>query len=349
MKKTTKYLSLLLIVLFSASLFQSCNNDDDELQGVSAPVIEYVAASVDENGQAANPLVATEIGYANNTYVIHGKGFSSLRHIYFNDYESQFNPNLVTDTDIFITINKDTPYSNVSNKLKLETAFGTVEYDFVIAPPVPVFSSFNPVNAADGEVITLKGNYFVDPVVKVGETEAEVISNTLTEIKIKLPEGSQDKKITVTTLSGDSTWDTAIGSAIFDDVFYGGWNIEEWNNHQLVTDPENAYQGNVYIQKEISGWDNIQFNWIYNEEVISKYDGIQFAVRSDAPGKLQMVFNGDWSDNAERTFTTDKEWTVIKLTWAQLGNPTEVKNITFKESSGQSHTYSFDNITYIKE
>lgn len=62
-----------------------------------------------------------------------------------------------------------------------------------------------------------------------------------------------------------------------------------------------------------------------------------------------MVFNGDWSDNAERTFTTDKEWTVIKLTWAQLGNPTEVKNITFKESSGESHTYSFDNITYIKE
>lgn len=150
-------------------------------------------------------------------------------------------------------------------------------------------------------------------------------------------------------MSGDSTWDTAIGSAIFDDVFYGRWNIEEWNNHQLVTDPENAYQGNVYIQKEISGWDNIQFNWIYNEEVISKYDGIQFAVRSDAPGKLQMVFNGDWSDNAERTFTTDKEWTVIKLTWAQLGNPTEVKNITFKESSGESHTYSFDNITYIKE
>jgi len=330
----------LLLIAFSAI---TCRDNDSYDPASALPVINKVAASVDEDGQPANPLVSTHVGYANNTYIIQGSGFYSLKHVYFNDHESYFNPNLVTDNTIIVTIDVDTPYENGSNKLKIVTGFGTVEYDFVIAPPAPVFKGFNPVNAADGELITLKGNYFVDPIVKVGDVQAEIVSNTLTEIVAKLPAGSQHKKVSVTTLSGEVVWDTAVGTAIFDDQFYAPWNIEDWNNHTYETDSEQAFQGNVFIRKKIAGWDNIQSNWNWDDQ-ISQYTGIKFAVRSSAPGKLKLVFNGDWGEKF--LFTTDKDWKEYRFTWEELGNPQALQNISFQEFTGTEITYDFDNITF---
>ncbi len=340
--KSYKYVSLVILSLIT---LYSCNDDDATYQA-TAPSVEFVSASVDADGKPVDPLTPTTIGYANNTYVIQGKGFASLKHIYFNETESYFNPNLVTDTHIIVTINTNTPYENGNNKLKIVTGIGTVEYDFVVAPPSPVFKSFNPINAADGEEVTLYGNYFVNPTVKVGDTEAEIISKSLTEMKIKLPANSQGKKITVTTLSGNNTWGTAVGTAIFDDKFYAPWDFEAWNNHTYVTDRSAAFQGNVFIKKEISGWDNIQGNWGWDQEAVTKYTGIKFAVRSDDDGKLELIFNGDWSDAEVRQFSTGKDWKEVKFTWSQLNNPAAVQNITFKEFTGNKHNYYFDNITY---
>lgn len=333
-----------LLVLLLGFIF-SCRNDDEGIS-TTVPKIDLVSASVDENGQPINPLVNTNVGYANNTYIIQGSGFSSLQHIYFNDYESYFNPNLVTDNTIIVTINEKTPYVNGTNKLKIVTAYGTTEYDFAIAPPLPQLNGFNPVNAADGSIVTVKGNYFVNPKVTFGDITAEVVSVSLTEMKVKLPVGAQGKKMSVTTLSGSVIWDTAVGTAIFDDVFYGTWNIESWNNHELVTDATKAYQGEVFIKKSIEGWGNLQSNWNWDEEAITKYTGIQFAVRSDDDGKLELIFNGNWSDDPVRQFTTTKDWKIVKFTWAQLGSPQAVQNITFKEFSGSTHNYYFDNFSY---
>lgn len=342
------YKVMLLMLAVLASVTSCRDNNEDVVDKAAQPEITMVSASIMEddagNVSIVDPLEETHIGYANNMYIIVGKGFASLKHVYFNDYESTFNPNLVTDTHIFVTVDADTPYENGSNKLKIVTAFGTAEYDFVIAPPKPVFNSFNPVNAADGEEVTLYGNYFVDPVVKVGDAEAEIVSKSLTEMVIKLPSGSQGKKISVTTLSGTSTWNTAVGTAIFDDKFYSPWDIESWNNHEYVTDQSGAYQGLVYIKKTISAWDNIQGNWNWDEDAVKNYTGIKFAVRSDGEGKLKLVFNGDWGE--KHVFSTSSEWTEYEFSWADLGNPSALQNISFQEFSGNATTYYFDNITF---
>ena len=125
--KTFKYFIFLLAVTV---VWTACRNDDDEKISTSAPTINLVAASVDENGQPTD-LSSITVGYANNVYIIKGTGFATLQHVYFNDYESYFNPNLVTDNTIIVTINEKTPYANVNNKLKLVTKFGTVEYDLL--------------------------------------------------------------------------------------------------------------------------------------------------------------------------------------------------------------------------
>ncbi|WP_164466705.1 hypothetical protein [Chryseobacterium taklimakanense] len=86
----------------------SCRDNEETASASKTLKIDMVSASVDESGQPLNPLVNTNIGYANNTYVIRGSGFTGLQHIYFNDYESYFNPNFVTDNTIFVTINENT-------------------------------------------------------------------------------------------------------------------------------------------------------------------------------------------------------------------------------------------------
>lgn len=328
-------------IFFLSSLAVSmtgCSSEDDSGSG-TPPVIEKVSSAADPE------LTAITVGYAANIYVIHGSGFATTQKIYFNDTDTYFNQTLVTDTDIFVTIDKDTPYANASNKLKIVTANGEAEFDFVVAPPAPELHSFQPVNAADGEQVTLYGNFFLDPVVTVGGTQATIVSSSLTEIIAVLPPNSQYKKITVTTISGDSEWGTAVGTAIYDDAFYAPWTIESWNNHEYVTDATKAYQGTTFIKKVIPGWDNIQGNWAWDDQ-ISQYTGIHFFLRSDDPGKLVWIVNGTGWGMDSHAIVTTTEWQEVRLTWEQMGNPAALQNLSFQEFTGSSHNYYLDNIGY---
>lgn len=337
MKNIKIFFTIGLLATLS-SLFYSCNDDEVYTGSGSQPEISSVSLATTD--------VETTVGSGGNMYIIRGVGFATLKNIYFNDFDTYFNSTLVTDNVIFVTIDKETPYDeDAIHKLRIVTKYGETEYDFTIAPPVPSLKSFQPVNAADGEEFTIYGNYYVNPVVKVGGTEATIVSYTLTEIVAVMPPNSNGKYVTVETLSGIAEWGTAVGTAIYDDNFYGAWNIEEWNNHVYVTNLEDAFQGVTFFKKDISGWDNIQSNWVWDDQ-ISQYTGIKLAVRSDDEGKLELIFNGDWSDATERQFTTTKEWKEVKFTWEQLGNPTQIQNITFKEFTGSTHTYYFDNITF---
>ncbi|RZK10633.1 MAG: hypothetical protein EOO46_10010 [Flavobacterium sp.] len=330
-----------LILILSFFLLLSCNSDDSNSSSGS-PVITSVTTTVNEDGIPSD-LSPITIGYADNMYIIRGSGFKTVQKIYFNEKDTYFNPTLVTDTEIFVVIDRNTPYADATDQLKVVTKRGTAVFDFVVAPPAPGFHSFNPINAADGEEITIYGSFFLDPIVKVGDVEAVVVSSTLTQIKAILPAGSQLKKVSVTTISGTAVYGTSIGTAIFDDAFYSPWGIPAWNNHEFITDGTKSNQGLVFIKKAMDGWGNIQGEWAWNDQ-LSSYTGIKFAIRSDAPGKLKLVFNGDWGET--RLFETTTEWKEYKFTWAQLGNPAALQNISFQEFSGSTNTYYIDNITY---
>ncbi|VXC08213.1 conserved exported hypothetical protein [Flavobacterium sp. 9AF] len=327
-----------LLLLFSLSIFISCSEDDSN-NGKNPPIIDNVSLASDPD---LNPVTQ---GYANNMYIIQGSGFSATQKIYFNDVDTYFNPTLVTDNAIFVTIDIETPYEGGSNKLIVVTKNGRAEYDFVVAPPAPIVQSFQPVNAIEGDQITIYGNYFLNPTVTFDGIPVTIISNSLTEIVAIMPANAQHKYIEVETISGSTSWGTAVGTAIYDDNFYAPWDIESWNNHEYISDLSAAFQGTTFIKKEIPGWDNIQGNWNYDDQ-IAQYTGIKFAVRSDTPGKLVLIFNGSNWGNSSFSFNTTNEWTEVKFTWQQLNNPAALQNISFQEFTGQTHNYYFDNITY---
>ncbi len=316
-------------ILFTFAVFASLTScSDDDTAGGGKPVIENLSLAQNDS--------LVEFGQANQMYIIRGKGFSGTQKIYFNGVDTYFNSTLITDNVIFVTIDADTPYENASDELKVVTEKGVAIYHFIVAAPAPQVKSFNPINAAEGEQITIYGNYFLDPIVTIGGVQAEVISSTLTKIVAVVPPGSNHKLVQVETLTGKSEWGTAIGTAIFDDAFYDPWTIEDWNNHEYVTDIDKAYQGTTFIKKAIPGWDNIQGNWAWDDQ-ISQYTGIRFAIRSDDAGKLVLIFNGaNWGD-ANFSFITGPEWKEYRFTWAQLGGmPEALQNISFQEFTGES-------------
>lgn len=323
------------------NMFSSCDSNDDS-SGGSAPVITSVAKA--EEGD----LVPVTQGDPKNYYIIRGTGLKTVEKIYFNDFDTYFNPTLVTDTEIFVLIDEKTPYADASSELKVVTKLGTVIYDFVISPPSPSFGSFNPINAADGEEVTIYGNYFLDPIVKVGDETVPVISSTLTEIKIKLPAGSNKKYISVTNISGTATSTYAVGTALFDDVAYYGFTFPAWNNHTYET--EGSEQGVVHIKKKMAAWDNLQGDWSWYDQ-IADYSGIRIAIKADSPGTLKFIFNGDWSERNMLTVGTG--WTTFVIPWSALGNADHVQNISFQNMSkdaagnGVENTFYIDNIGFV--
>ena len=337
-----KYLlSIVSMVLLVLGIFSSCSEDSSN-SGSGTLSITSVAKA--EEGD----LVPVTQGDPKNYYIIRGSGFTTVEKIYFNDFDTYFNPVLVTDTEIFVLIDEKTPYADASNKLKVVTKLGTIVYDFVISPPSPTFGSFNPINAVEGDVITIYGNYFLDPIVKIGTETVPVISSTLTEIKVKLPAGADKKYISVTNISGTATSTYAVGTALFDDVAYYGFTFPAWNNHTYES--EGSEQGLIHIKKKMAAWDNMQGDWSWYDQ-IADYKGIRLSVKADSPGTLKLCFNGDWSERNMMTVTTG--WNTFEFTWAELGNADHVQNITFQNMSknaagdGVENTFHIDNIGFV--
>lgn len=329
------------------SLLSSCTNDDNNDSAL--PVITSVSKA--EEGD----LTPTTLGQPNNMYIIQGTGLSSVTKIYFNNTDTYFNPTLVTDNAIFVTIDINTPYENVPSELKVVTKSGEAVFSFVIAPPAPqITKGFNPVNASAGDEITIYGNYFLDPTVKIGDVTADVISSTLTEIKVKVPAGVDKKFITVTTISGSVTTDDAIGSGIYDDKFYSldngattGWGVS--NVNLANTNSEEIAQGTKAIKFNINQWSGFQIDMWNNGGVTIPVGakGIKFKIKSNNSGKIGTITNGDWGHIVYFDITTDYDTYVVK--WSDLGlnsAPTSLGQFTIFNTTIDGAIFYVDDIAF---
>lgn len=326
------------MVVLSIIGITSCSKDDsDANQGTAKPVIESVSAAVDIDGNPVE-LTPTTLGYADNVYVIQGSGFSSVQKIYFNDTDTYFNPTLVTDKTIFVTIDRDTPYANASDELKVVTLNGTATFGFVVAPPAPLVTSFNSINANDGDTITIYGSFFLNPTVTIGTTPATVVSSTLTEIQAVVPTGSFRKYVTVTTISGSSTSSQAIGTAIYDDApasFVENY-LGPWDGSGFVTNNQLKVQGESSIEANFTGYTGFKFPMYGASPSTSGYSGIRVSFRSTKEtGKFKVVLNNNYGAGKEIAFTN--QWTTFVIPFSELGGaPATINEIVFQEFNNQS-------------
>ncbi|AZI20335.1 hypothetical protein EIH08_06055 [Chryseobacterium taklimakanense] len=220
----------------------------------------------------------------------------------------------------------------------------------MIAPPAPIVTGFQSVNAADGSNIIIKGNYFVNPTVKVGDASATIVSYTLTQIIATLPNGSQGKKVSVTTLSGTSAYTSQVGTSIYDDVFYGNISNSTWAgdtyNIAYSDNPANIKQGEKAIKWNAKAWSAFQIDNSPNIPSASK--GIRFYIKSAAPisNGIKLILNYSWA--ATPTISSETEYKYIEIPWSEFGlaSAPATMNLTFNHAQGEPNDIYLDDIGY---
>lgn len=132
-------------------------------------------------------------GGLNGLFAIMGEHLSATLSVSFNGQPVYFNPALVTDKSIIVTIPLTATWgSGASNELTVVTRYGTATFPFTILQPAPVITSFSPLYAGAGEIITITGTTFNDvSSVKIGDTPAEIVGKTgNTQIQVRVPAGN---------------------------------------------------------------------------------------------------------------------------------------------------------------
>ncbi|WP_417940066.1 hypothetical protein [Flavobacterium sp. RS13.1] len=340
---TTCVIGVLFVLLFS-----SCSNDDDNDAHAGPPVIESVMPSGYNTDGSLKPLEPVTKVDPKNYYVIHGKGFLSAQKIYFNDYETYFRPTFVTDTDIIVLVDENTPYANASNQLKVVTDKGTAVYDIVVAPPAPTFSGFNFINCAEGDEVIIKGKYFLEPVVTLAETPTQpevpvtILSSTLEQIVIKIPANADKRHLAVTNISGTAVSKEAIGTALYDDKLYGMQWGGPWAGKGVNFNYDgDSFQGEKSWQWEFGQWDG--GNWGFNIDM-TPYKAFRIAVKGSKNGQVNFSLNG----GPNYVIPVSTSWVYMEIPLDKLGSPTAVTMITFQESNNDGgNTVLFDDLGFV--
>lgn len=349
--KNIKMVSLAACMSWMLALmfFTSCSSDDEAGAVYSGtPVIESVMPSGYNTDGTLKPLTPVTLVDPKNYYIIHGKGLLGTTKVYFNDFDTYFKPTMVTDTDIIILVDENTPYANASNELKVVTPRGTVVYNLTVAPPVPTFSGFNFINAEEGDEVTIKGKYFLDPIVTLAETATEpevpvtVVSSTLEQIVIKVPANAHHRNLAVTNISGTAVSKEAFGTALYDDKLYGMQWGGPWAGKGVNFDYDgDAYQGEKSWKWEFGQWDG--GNWGFNVDM-TPYKAIRLAVKGSKTGQVNFNVNG----GANYTIPVTASWVYMEIPLSSLGNPASITMLTFQESNNDGgNIVLFDDIGFV--
>lgn len=166
-------------------------------------------------------------------YGIIGTNLLTTTSVSFNGVSVYFNPTLLTDNSIIVTIPSNTstvliPFGpSQINKLTIVTSHGTVDYTFPIQQPAPVITSFTPLAAGAGDIVTITGSIFNAVTAVTFDTTPAVIvgTPTTTSIQVRVPAGVVSAYIYVTTPGGTTKSPASFGFKyiIYDDNLASGW------------------------------------------------------------------------------------------------------------------------------
>lgn len=154
--KTKKYILALCLALLSMG-FTACSDNDDATSSsmiINKVYLEDVKSTVPDR----------EVNFARLGQMIRveGSGFTGLQKVYINGYDTYFNNALLTDNNVWVTLNQKTPIydaaSDVRNTIILEKGDGNrCSFTFEVRSSSPSISEVSCTLPQPGELITVKG------------------------------------------------------------------------------------------------------------------------------------------------------------------------------------------------
>ena len=307
-----------------------------------------------------NPFDSTVTsGKLNTQYAIIGTNLLTTRSVSFNGVSAYFNPGLLTDNSIILTLPSNTPYGPTqSNKLTIVTRYGTVDYNFGIQQPPPIIASFDPMAAGAGTVITLSGTVFEGvTAVRFDSTPAKIIGTpTSTRIQVEVPAGVVQAYIYVTTPGGTTRSLSAFGFKylIYDDVFASGWgSYFGYNSTRDYANTAHPKRGTYAIATTFTdayGALQIGYNGATIDVKKLGLTALKLSIYGGAgtDGKsVQVVINGVYG-SAFKIALTAGSYTDFTIPLSSLGNPATITEFVIQSAGGNvPSTIYVDDIGFI--
>jgi hypothetical protein len=378
MKKINKQsIGAMIMLVIIALGFTACEKDVDEGAGGTPKITRVRLISktdtlknVDHRLNLDSNNVYDEVrqvkfdstvvaGRLNNQYAIVGENLLTTLSVSFNGLRVNFNPALLTDNSIIISIPAETPYgASQSNKLEVTTKFGTASYNFPILQPPPTITSFNPVAAGSGEIVTITGKIF-EGVSKVmfDLIPAEIVGTpTATQIQVKVPAGVVQAYIFVTTPGGTTRSVGSFGfrSVLYDDAFATGWgSYFGYNSDRNYTNTVNVKRGTYAIATTFTdayGALQVGYNGATIEVTKLGLTAIKLSIYGGAGTKgnaVQLVINGNYG-KAVRLELSDGKYTDYTISLKDLGDPANITELVLQSlGGGVPSTIYVDDIGFI--
>ena len=249
MKTVIKILLILPVIV--GGVFISCTKDEDS----GTPSVSYVRITRPESSDSL--LVGAGQG---RLIAVVGNNLKDAIEVWFNDRQATLTPTYITNTSILVTVPNPIP-RDITNKLKIVFKNGYVLlYDFVVQISEPYIAGMASEFVNDGDVATIRGDFFYQPLtVKFeGGAAGQIVSVSETEIQVKVPTGVQPGRIIIKTNFGETKsnfWFRDSRNHFIDSDPYEGW----WNSTYVVSNPGPAdppkISGNyIRFQKQIGSW-----------------------------------------------------------------------------------------------
>lgn len=250
MKIINKHLLFFFAAVVFAGAFASCSKESTPERKVSYVRITSPASS-------DSLLVGAGQG---RLIAIIGENLQDAVEIWFNDQQARLTPTYITNTSILVSVPSQIP-KEISNKLKIVFKDGFILYHtFSVQISKPAISSMISEFVNDGDVATIKGDYFYEPltVTFAGGLTGTIVSVKDQIIEVKVPAGAQPGQIVVKTNFGETKsdfWFRDSRNHFIDSDPYEGW----WNSSYVISnpgagDPQKISGNYIRFTKQIGSW-----------------------------------------------------------------------------------------------
>ena len=253
MKSINKILLVVLLLTGVTGIFISCDKDNDSSTGT--PSITYVRITRPQSSDSL--LVGAGQG---QLIAIVGKNLQDAVEVWFNDRQARLTPTYITNTSLLVSVPNPIP-TIITNKMKIVFKNGFILFhDFVVEISEPWVASMVSEFVNDGDVATIRGDFFYEPLtVKFeGGLTGTIVSVTDQEIKVRVPAGAQPGRITVKTNFGETKssffFRDPRNHFIDSDPYEGWWNSTYVVSNPGPTDPPKISGNYIRFKKVIGSW-----------------------------------------------------------------------------------------------
>ncbi len=157
--KTMRYFWTLCLAVFALGL-TSCSDDDSSGSDAQMTIDKVFLENVEDEINKDREVEFARLG---QLLRIQGSGFSGLRKIYINGYETYFNNALMTDNNVWVTLNTKTPVEKAPEDVRNTIVFyksdnNKLVYNFTIRASAPSIERIDNTLPKAGELVTVHGS-----------------------------------------------------------------------------------------------------------------------------------------------------------------------------------------------